>query len=428
MTQVFRFTRIGVKVFGCLLMLLNLLPVTAWAHGEIAQMSGIRMQTIHWYDLEISPRKVAVNDIVTVKGKFMVSNHWPAWLASVDGGWAFLNIGVPGPTFLRLDTRINGMPQIRSTSFQLGKIYDYEVVLKARVPGNWHVHPLINVWNAGPVVGPAKWVEITGSRADFKHEVKMLDGEIINPETYGLDTQVGMHLFWFAVGVLWIVYWFRKGPVMMRRYVAVQEWGEDEAESKLISVQDIVVSIGAVLFVVAATGAWVIYANNKYPVTIPIQTGRVDAPTQPVTAASQLVQATLERAVFNLPRRSLKLDISVTNFGEQPVQIGEYLAGSARFINPEVIKAEREEFYDIVAPNGIRLVDNKPIQAGETRKLTMYVEDTLWEDQRLTGIVYEADLRFAGVLFFFDKAGNRYHSEIGGNMIPEFMLGSNERN
>ncbi|MDY6942069.1 MAG: bacterial ammonia monooxygenase, subunit AmoB [Pseudomonadota bacterium] len=403
----------------CLALLMMLPWGTIYAHGEIAQMAGIRMQSVHWFDTEIYPRNVAVNETVTVKGKFVVSNHWPSWLPSVEG-WAFLNIGVPGPTFIREDVVINGMHQIRSTAFKFGEYYEYEVTLKARVPGRWHVHPLINVWEAGPIVGPAHWVEVTGSKGDFVHEATLLTGEVIDVENYGLDTQWTLHIFWMVVGVLWLWYWFRKPPVLMRRYVTLEEKGEDEGESKLITLTDVAVSIFAVLFVLGAALGWTIYANSKYPVTIPLQTGKIEAPVLPPPPEALAVKASVQRAEFNLPRRSLALKLEVTNGADRPIRVGEFLAGGARFVNPDVLKVERVDFYDSVAPDGV-ISNDPPLQPGETRVMTIVVEDALWEELRLSAIVYEADLQFAGMLFFYDDLGNRYFTEVGGTLIPQFL-------
>ena len=155
------------QVFAMFLMWAVLMPA-AFAHGEIAQMAGIRMRTVHWFDTQIEPTQVKVNDVVTVRGRFMVSGHWPDYVAKPEE-WVFLNIGVPGPVFVRLDATVNGMPQYQSTAFKRGEFYEYEVKLKARVPGKWHVHPLINVWEAGPISGPARFVQITNAGLNESH-------------------------------------------------------------------------------------------------------------------------------------------------------------------------------------------------------------------------------------------------------------------
>ena len=99
-----------------LLLLCVTYPATSMAHGERAQMPQLRMRTVHWIDVQASTTKLAINEIVKIKGKFMPSEYWPHHVNSIEET-AFLNIGVPGPSFVRLDSRVNGVPMIRSTSF-----------------------------------------------------------------------------------------------------------------------------------------------------------------------------------------------------------------------------------------------------------------------------------------------------------------------
>ncbi|MEY2696797.1 MAG: hypothetical protein RL333_935, partial [Pseudomonadota bacterium] len=47
--------------------------------------------------------------------------------------------------------------------------------------------------------------------------------------------------------------------------------------------------------------------------------------------------------------------------------------------------------------------------------------DAAWEVYRLADIIYDPDSRFAGLLFFFDAAGNRVITQIDAPLIPSFM-------
>ena len=47
--------------------------------------------------------------------------------------------------------------------------------------------------------------------------------------------------------------------------------------------------------------------------------------------------------------------------------------------------------------------------------------DAAWEVYRLSDIIYDPDSRFAGLLFFFDAAGNRQVTQIDAPLIPSFM-------
>ena len=140
----------------------------ASAHGEKSQQAFLRMRTIHWYDLRWSADKVKVNDKMTVTGKFHVFKGWPETTANPQYSPAFLNIGIPGPVFTRVESYIGGQFVPRSVNLTLGENYTFKVVLQARRPGRWHVHTMMNVEAAGPIIGPGKWVQIEGSMADYK--------------------------------------------------------------------------------------------------------------------------------------------------------------------------------------------------------------------------------------------------------------------
>jgi len=231
------------QLLKCGLILITLvLGGEAFAHGEKAQQAGLRMRTINWFDTEISPRSVAVNEEVVISGKFIPSKHWPRHMASIEE-MAFLNVGVPGPKFIRVSSHVNGTPMIRSTSFELGKLYEYEIVLKARTPGRYHVHPVMSVKGAGPIIGPAFWVDITGDQADFVNTVTTLSGDTIDLETYGLSTSIALHVFWTLIAMAWIAFWLRNmrsKPVIMPRFIAVQKLGKNRADEMITSRESLV--------------------------------------------------------------------------------------------------------------------------------------------------------------------------------------------
>ena len=61
----------GMIHFSILLFALLMVHEEVLAHGEKAQQAGLRMRTLNWFDTEIYPRNIKVNDTVTVKGKFI---------------------------------------------------------------------------------------------------------------------------------------------------------------------------------------------------------------------------------------------------------------------------------------------------------------------------------------------------------------------
>lgn len=413
--------------------LLGAVPVSqVLAHGEHAQMASIRTKTIHWFDTKVSgvdldPETkdyiMDVNDKVRISGKFYVSEFWPAWLPSVEGS-AFLTMGVPGPSFVRKNTILNGVHQIRSSTFYKGGYYEYSADLIARYPGRWHVHPLVNVWEAGPMVGDGDFITINGSMSDFENTATLITGETVELESYGLRTQVVMHVFWFITGALWIAYWFRKRPVLMYRYVMHKELDDDQlAQDKLITLQDVIVSAGAVLFVLVGTAGWLVWTQQNYPVTIPLQASKIVVPKGEIPAAARGVEVKIVEARFNLPLRNFRLDIEVSNQTGEDVALGEYVSGNTRFVNaavlPDVIKLN--DIYDPVAVDGLHVQGGNPvIKAGQTRAMTIFVADALWEELALTSIAQESDMSMAGLFFFYDRQGRRKFTEAGAMVIPIF--------
>lgn len=384
------------------------------AHGERAQMPQLRMSTVHWFDIEVSTTKMSVNDEIIVKGRFMPSMYWPEHVESIEDT-AFLNIGVPGPSFVRLDSRVNGVPMIRSTRFMRGETYDFMIRMKARKPGRYHVHPLINVKGTGPIIGPGRWVEVTGDPAAFELKARTLLGQEIDLENYGFANVLGWSAFWFVFGLSWFVYWLWKCPIVIPRFKQRDELGVDA--DRMITRADRRIGLIYLTITLCVIVGGYQYAQAAYPITTPLQTGRVDVPL--VSSGPDVVSATMLEARYRIPGRSFRIEMEVTNRGDLPLSIGEMAAGNLRFINAAVKPVEPADEDDLVAVDSLR-VENAPIPPGETRKVVIYADDALWETQRMTTMIKSPDANVAALLFFYDTEGKRHHVEIGGPMIPVF--------
>ncbi len=405
------------SIMWALVALLGLwLPVQeAWAHGERAQMPQLRMRTVHWMDVALSHSKIDVNDTVKITGSFIPSEYWPDHVASIEDV-AFLNIGVPGPSFVRLDSRVNGVPMIRSTGFEKGKLYHFEVLLKARKAGRVHVHPVINVKDTGPIIGPGLWLEVNEGAVPFENTATTLLGKTIDLETYGFANAAMWSALWGVIGLAWFVYWLMKCPIVIPRFKRAAELGKDADE--MITPTDR--KVGAVflsLTLLVMLGGYK-YANERWPITTPLQTGRIKTPG--LEAYDGTVKADLVSARYRIPGRSFRMEMEVTNNGSSPLRVGEFAAGGLRFINAEVLQVAPRDADDLIAPDALR-VDGGAIPAGETRTIVVYADDAMWETQRMTTMIASPDAIVAGMLFFFDAEGRRYPLEIGGTMIPEFV-------
>ena len=142
-------------LFGALCLALcavSFAPKSALAHGEKALEPFIRMRTIQWYDVAWSKSKLNVNEEVAITGKFHVSEDWPRGVAKPDA--TYLNVSAPGPVLIRTERYLNGQSTVSSAALRPGGDYDFKIVMKARMPGRFHLHPFFNLHDAGAVVGP----------------------------------------------------------------------------------------------------------------------------------------------------------------------------------------------------------------------------------------------------------------------------------
>lgn len=395
--------------------LVGLLPATASAHGEKAQQPALRMRTVHWFDVDMSTNKLNVGDQLVIKGSFIPSVAWPRHVASIEET-AFLNIGVPGPSFVRLNTQINGVPGIRSTSFMKGQQYNFEITLKARTPGRYHVHPLVNVKDAGPIIGPGLWVDVGGSQAGFENRVTTLFGKDIDLETYGFANAAGWSALWALIGLAWFAYWLTKVPLVMTRFVRAAELGPERID-EMITPLDRRMGLIFLLLTLSVIAGGFLYANERWPITTPLQTGHVDTPTLALPASP--LKVVMGEARYRIPGRSFRVELTVTNKGDSPVQLGEFATGSLRFINNKVQQVQVRDADELVASDALR-VEGEAIAPGETGKIVMYADDAMWETERMTTMISSPDAVVAGMLSFFDAKGRRFMTEISGPMIPVF--------
>ena len=386
---------------------------TASAHGEKSQAAFMRMRTIHWYDLKWSKEVVKVNETVEVTGKFHVFEGWPETVDAPEN--AFLNIGIPGPVFIRKASYIGGQLVPRSVRLEIGKTYDFKVVLKARRPGDWHVHTMMNVKGGGPIIGPGKWLTIEGSMADFKNPITTLTGATIDLENYNLENTYFWHTLWYVFGLAWVLYWVRR-PVFLPRFLMVNAGRADELVSGTDKKIGMVFAAATVLIVIFAMSA----ANGKYPITIPLQAGTMRG-IKPAVDEKSAVSIKVEDATYRVPGRAMRMKLTMTNNGNAAVRLGEFYTASVRFLDSDVYKDTSGYPEDLLAEDGLSVSDNSPLAPGETRTVDVTASDAAWEVYRLADIIYDPDSRFAGLLFFFDAAGNRTISQVDAPLIPSFM-------
>ena len=412
--------KVGKKWLGSLMagLVLVILAGDAMAHGERAQLASMRMRTVHWFDTKVEPLNIKVGDIVTVTGKLVTSEWWPKHMPGIDET-VFLNMGVPGPTFLRLHSEVNGVPMMRSTAFPLGKVYEYKTVMRARIPGRYHVHPILNVKDSGSLVDKGTWVEVAESDSDapFVNEVTTLPGDTIDLETYALKGVYTWHLIWIAMGVAYLLYWLIRRELFIPRFIRIRHLGSDRA-NELLTKKDFVVSSLFFTATLALILGGYLWAENKYPITIPLQTGLVEV--EPIEIPTGGLTVEVDHATYDLAGRSLSMQFQMTNNSDSPLRIGEFLTANIRFLNPNVNEGEIYEGEEMVSKDGLTAsVDT--IEPGQTVEVELVASDALWEQYRMTGLIHDPDSRFAGMIFYYDENGQRFFQEVGGAVLPNFF-------
>lgn len=386
---------------------------TASAHGEKSQAAFMRMRTIHWFDLNWSKDTVPVNDTMTISGKFHVFAGWPETVDLPE--ISFLNIGIPGPVFIRQGSWIGGQLVPRSVTLELGETYEFKVLLKARRPGDWHVHTMMNVKGGGPIIGPGKWVTVTGTMGSFVNPVTTLLGDTINLETYNLSNTYFWHAFWYALGLAWLGYWARK-PMFVPRHIAMEAGKADS----LVTAGDKKVALGFAVGTIAIVAFGMSSTNAAYPVTTPLQAGLLRG-MKPIEMPARTVNVKVEDATYRVPGRAMQMTLTITNNGDSSIRLGEFNTAGVRFLDAKVHVDETGYPDDLLAEEGLTVSDNSPIAPGTSRTVQVTASDAAWEVYRLADLIYDPDSRFAGLLFFFDEAGNRQMVMVDAPLIPSFI-------
>ena len=386
---------------------------TASAHGEKSQAAFMRMRTIHWFDLNWSKEEVVVNDTMTISGKFFVFSGWPETVDKPD--ISFLNIGIPGPVFIRAGSWIGGQLVPRSVQLELGETYEFKVLLKARRPGDWHVHTMMNVKGGGPIIGPGKWVTVTGSMSSFTNPITTLTGQTIDLETYNLGNTYFWHFAWYGIGLLWLAYWCRK-PLFVPRFLAIEAGKADS----LITGTDKKVALGFGVGVIAIVAMSMASTNESYPITTPLQAGLLRG-IKSIDMPVPTVAVNIEDATYRVPGRAMQMTMTITNNGDSAIRLGEFNTAGVRFMDAAVAQDETGYPDDLLAEEGLTVSDNSPIAPGQSRTIQVTASDAAWEVYRLADLIYDPDSRFAGLLFFYDESGNRQMVTIDAPLIPSFI-------
>ena len=242
-----------------------------------------------------------------------------------------------------------------------------------------------------------------------------MTGQTIDLENYALDNVYFWHAVWFAIAFAWLLFWIKR-PLFVPRHIAVST---GKANS-LISAGDkkvgMAFALGTIVIVAASMGS----TNEKYPVTTPLQAGLLRGmKTYQMPEAS--VSVKVEDATYRVPGRAMQMTLTITNNGDSPVRLGEFNTAGVRFLDAAVAQDETGYPDDLLAEEGLTVSDNSAIAPGQSRTVQVTASDAAWEVYRLADLIYDPDSRFAGLLFFYDAAGNRQLVTIDAPLIPTFI-------
>lgn len=384
---------------------------TASAHGERSQEPFLRMRSIQWYDMKWQPKVTKVNDIATMTGKFHLAEDWPR--AVGKPGRAFFNVGSPSPVFVRLSTKLNGHPTFISGPLEIGRDYEFEAKLKARIPGRHHMHAMVNIKDAGPIAGPASWMNISGNWDDFTNPITTLTGKNIDLETFNFGNGIFWHLVWLGLGCFWIGYFVAK-PMFLPRSRVLLAYGDE----LLTSPTDRKVGMAVAILTCAIVWGGYRYTETVHPYTVPIQAG--ESKVEPLPIAPNPVAIKVTHANYDVPGRALRVTMEVTNNGDSGISIGEFTTAGVRFVNKLGQTHLDPDYPRELVATGLTIENDSAIQPGETREVKMEAKDALWEVQRLMALLGDPESRFGGLLMTWDEGGTRYINSIAGAVIPVF--------
>jgi methane/ammonia monooxygenase subunit B len=384
----------------------------AFAHGEAADEPFLKDLTVAFYDVHVTPTDVKVGEPVTITGTVKILETWPYTLDPPQT--AYITPVVPGPCFALIERIVNGESTPGSIFVDKGGIYQYKMVMTARNPGHWHVHPGIAIQGTGTLLGPGEWVTIEPSGQPFKLDVTLLNGKTVDLEHFG-----GSFVWWwsfagFIIGLIWMIYWTVPKRTVTRLAVTLQLPVNDDApDVGLITPRDHMwMDLLAGVTVLMLIVGWV-YMAVKYPVRLPQQTVRF-AP-DPISPGAGLISVHPKGSTFDEKTDTLVINFSVKNNSASPVTLKQYIMAMTTFVNggkEDLAMAGPSEFVGqlIVEPDG-------PIQPGESKDLTLKMSNEVFLQERLIPL-HDPQQLIAGLLRFQDDQGKEELVTLKSVLVP----------
>lgn len=390
--------------------------VSVSAHGEVAQEGFVRMESVGWWDVKFSTSGLSQNQNLTLTGTAKILETWPSNMSDGNPKVCYFTVVEPGARFVLMDRKINNMEAPQSFFCSKGSVYNFSMTLRARDPGNWHVHPAIAVKESGTLIGPGQYINISSTSGGFTFPLPLLNGKMIDLEGYGLWLVLGFSAVTLVLGMWWMLYWTVPGGVkrtITRLRVANElPLNQDGGPAVGIITRADHRHMGIITGVtVIITGVGFLWASIHYSGNIPLQVDWVTPPAAPT--AAQVATANAQNAIYNPSSNTLQLISTVTNTGTSPVTLNSFRTGNLTFLNPlggGLPHGDYEYEMTSVSPQG-------PLAPGQTATVTITIPGAVLQQQELLPLG-QAQYVVAGVLEFADSGGTRNFDTVETSLNP----------
>jgi len=382
----------------------------AHAHGERAQEAFLRMRTIGWVDVNFSRDTVKQGETFTITGTAKILDAWPTNLAKGNPNTGYIGVIAPGPVVILKERTINGVSAPSRIDIQKGRIYEFSLTIAGRRPGRWHVHPSFSVKGAGTLLGPGQFITVQENPAGFTNDVKLVSGGTVNLENYQLPFVWIWLIITFLIGMAWMIYWTVPKRTVTNLAVTSQiPLNTDGMAYGLITKKDHRnmnwFAIGTALLLVAG---WV-YQAAAFDTKMPLQVIQF-APPQPAIAEEPVfAKAGLGQASYDKATKTMTMDIDITNTGTTPMELKQFNSAYLKFVAGGT-----------AGPGAVTASPQATVEPGATTKLTLAMQDPVWESELLVPIG-ESQLLVTGIMVFETSDGKRNLTEVEANLKPRFQ-------
>jgi methane/ammonia monooxygenase subunit B len=393
----------------------GLRTVSVSAHGEIAQEGFVRMQSLGWWDVKFSKSDLAQNDSMVISGTAKVLETWPSNMSDGNPKICYLTVVEPGARFVLVDRKINGLETPQSFFCGKGGVYNFSMTLRARDPGNWHVHPALAVKEAGTLIGPGQYINIDSAPGGFSFPLTLLNGKTIDVENYATWLILGFSAVTLVLGMWWLLFWTVPGgykrTITRLRVANELPLNQDGGPAVGLFTKADHRHAGLITGVtVILTGLGFLWASVHYSGNIPLQVQWVTPPAAATSASLGTAEAT--NAIYDPNANTVQIVTTVTNTSTKPLQVSAFRTGNLTFLNP--LAGLPHGDYEFQIKN---LSPQDPIAPGQTQQVTVTLDAQVLKNQELLPLG-QAQYVVAGVLELTDGQGTRNFDTIQADLNP----------